>query len=145
MYILPILVKSRSSSNSQNELRQFWLFLERNGNHLIQLESSEDPVSDAKEFLSTNGMQALGEPNVVGNIVFVTIDPNSKDLSSFYTWREVAPGTVPSKEVWRPFLWLSYSDNVDPLGVNRLLDTISLAEDGHTAFSVVSSYLKTSY
>jgi len=141
MYILPILVKSTTHSNSNSELKQIWLFLERNGNHLIQLDS-QDPMA-AKDFLATNDMHALGEPVILGDIAFVTIDPKSKDLSSFYTWREVVPGTIPSKELWRPFLWLSHADNLDPLGVNRLLDTISLAEEGHSAFSVVSSYLKT--
>lgn len=142
MYIVPILV----SPKPHTDLKQIWMFLERNGNHLIELNTTADTaIEDAKDFLQTNDIQSLGEPFIFGDIVFVSIDPNSKDLSSFYTWREIQPGEIPSKEVWRSFLWLSHGDNGDPLGVNRLLDTIPLAEKGHSAFSVVSSYLKTCY
>lgn len=142
MYILPILVLSKPNTN----LKQIWLFLERNGNHLIQLEATnETALVAAGEFLKLNEMESIGEPIIIGDIVFASIDPSSKELSSFYTWREVAPGTIPSKDVWRSFLWLSYSDSSDPLGVNRLLDTISLTDKGHNVYSVLSSYLKTSY
>lgn len=141
MYIAPILVKARAHT----DLKQVWLFLERNGSHLIQLDTSSDPIAAAKDFLSTNEMTALGEPVVVDDIVFVTIDPNSNQLDSFYTWREVPVGTIPSKEVWRSFLWLSNEEQSDPLGVNTLLNTIPLADNSHSAFSVVSSYLKTCY
>ena len=141
MYIVPIL----SRPNVEKDLKQFWIFLERNGSHLIQLDATQDTASQAaKDFLATNEMQGLGEPIVAGELVFVAIDPMSKDLSSFYTWREVAPGTIPSKEVWRSFLWLSTKDASDPFGVNKLLETISLASPTHSAFSVVSTYLKTS-
>jgi hypothetical protein len=142
MYIVPILSKDRPNT----ELKQIWLFLERNGNHLIELACTpQTAVQAAKEFLATNEMQAMGEPAVSGELIFVQIDPSSKDLASFYTWREVPVGTIPSKEVWRSFLWLSAKDNADPFGVNRLLDTIPLSDSNHSAFSVVSSYLKTCY
>jgi hypothetical protein len=142
MYILPILV----SSKHKTDLKQFWLFLERNGNHLIELDATpETAVAAARDFLETNGMQPLGDPILANDIAFVTIDPASKDLSSFYTWREVPPGTIPTKEVWRSFLWLTTDSSADPLGVNRLLEAIPLADHGHSAFSVVSSYLKTCY
>jgi hypothetical protein len=140
MYIVPILSKARPNT----ELKQIWLFLERNGSHLIQLDcTAQTAVQAAKEFLATNDMQAMSEPIVSGELIFIQIDPSSKDLAAFYTWREVPVGTIPSKEVWRSFLWLSTKDNADPFGVNRLLDTISLSDSNHTAFSVVSSYLKT--
>ena len=150
MYIVPILVKSNPNTN----LKQIWLFLERNGNHLIHLDvTDETALVAAKKFLILNEMETIGEPIIIGDTVFASIDPSSKELSSFYTWREVAPGTIPSKDVWRSFLWLSYSDtsnlsytdSSDPLGANRLLDTISLTDQGHNVYSVISSYLKTSY
>lgn len=141
MFIVPVLSVERDQPN----LKQFWLFLERNGSHLIHLDATPETASQAAaEFLAFNEMTSIGEPIVAGELIFVKIDPASKDIHSFYTWREVPAGTIPSKEVWRPFLWLSTSENTDPLGVNRLLDTIHLAEPGHSAFSVVSSYLKTS-
>lgn len=136
MYIVPVLYTARPGT----DLKQIWLFLERNGTHLIELDDGE-PVKAAKEFLETNGMTAAAEPIVVGDMVFMGIDPTSNDINSFYTWKEVPAGTIPSKEVWRSFLWLS-ANGVDPLGVNRLLDTITLS-DKHTVFSVLSSYLKT--
>jgi hypothetical protein len=142
MYIVPILVKSNPNTN----LKQIWLFLERNGNHLIHLDATDDTaLVFAKKFLALNEMETIGEPIIIGDTVFASIDPSSKELSSFYTWREVSPGTIPSKDVWRSFLWLSYSDSSDPLGTNRLLDTISLTDQGHNVYSVISSYLKTSY
>lgn len=140
MFIIPVLSVERNGTN----LKQFWLFLERNGSHLIHLDATPETASQAAaEFLAFNEMTADGLPIVVGDLVFVKIDPASKDIHSFYTWREVPAGTIPSKEVWRPFLWLSTDEHSDPLGVNRLLDTIHLAEPGHSVFSVVSSYLKT--
>lgn len=136
MFIVPVLYKSRAT-----ELQQLWIFLERNGTHLIELSATaENAVEAAKEFLTTNEMTGVGEPIVVGDLVFVEIDPASKDIASFYTWREVPPGTIPSKEVWRSFLWLSSKENSDPFGVNRLLDSISLAEPSHSAFSVLAAY-----
>lgn len=136
MFIVPVLYKSRAT-----ELQQLWIFLERNGTHLIELSAiPETALAAAKEFLTTNEMTGVGEPIVVGDLVFVEIDPASKDIASFYTWREVPPGTIPSKEVWRSFLWLSSKENSDPFGVNRLLDSISLAEPSHSAFSVLAAY-----
>jgi hypothetical protein len=136
MYIVPILSYSRQAT----DLKHIWVFLERNGTHLINLEATpETAVKVATEFVENNEMTALGPPMVFGDLVFVGIDPTSKDLSSFYTWREVTPGTIPSKEVWRPFLWLETKEHNDPFGVNRLLDSVSLSGE-HNAFSVVSKY-----
>jgi len=143
MFIAPILLNGRTGTN----LKQIWLFLERNGTHLIQIDATDEAtaIHAANEFVAFNDMTAIGVPVVVGDIVFVNIDPASKDIHSFYTWKEVPAGTIPSKEAWRSFLWVSTKDNVDPLGVNRLLDSIPLAEKTHSAFSVVTSYLKTCY
>jgi hypothetical protein len=142
MYLVPVL----SIKKPNTELRQIWLFLERNGTHLIELECTPlTAIDSAKEFLAANDMKALQEPIVSNELIFVDIDPSSKELAAFYTWREVPIGTIPSKEVWRSFLWLSTKENDDPFGVNRLLDTIPLADSKYSAFSIVSSYLKTSY
>jgi len=137
MYIVPLIVSHRTHT----DLKQIWIFLERNGSHLIQTDS----LQTAKEFLEINGMQSVGEPVVHDDLIFVAIDPLSNELSSFYTWREVPVGTIPSKEVWRPFTWLSSADKSDPFGVNQLLNTIPLAEPKHTVFSTISTYLKTCY
>jgi hypothetical protein len=141
MYVVPVLSYSRDGT----QLKHVWVFLERNGSHLISLDATpETAVKAATEFAEANEMAVLGSPTVVGDLVFIGIDARSKDLSSFYTWREVTPGTIPSKEVWRPFLWLDTKEHADPFGVNRLLDSISLSGE-HNAFSVVQCYLKTCY
>lgn len=140
MFIVPIITVKRPST----DLTQIWLFLERNGSHLIQLEATPDTaLTAAKDFLTANELFIKGEPIIVGELVFVTIDSARTDIQSFYTWREVPIGTIPAKEVWRSFLWFSRNDNTDPLGVNHFLQTISLAGSVHTVFSVITSYLKT--
>jgi len=140
MFIVPIITVKRCST----DLTQIWLFLERNGSHLIHLEATPDTaLAAAKDFLTANELFIEGEPIIVGELVFVTIDSARTDIHSFYTWREVPIGTIPAKEVWRSFLWFSRNDNTDPLGVNYFLETISLAGSVHTVFSVITSYLKT--
>jgi hypothetical protein len=136
MFVVPILSYNRDGT----DLTHFWVFLERNGTHLIEIDATpETAVDAATNFLSLNGLPYMDTPIVAGDLIFAQIDPKSKDLASFYTWREISQGTT--KEVWRPFLWLSNRDNTDPFGVNKLLDNISLGQ--HNAYSVVSSYLKT--
>lgn len=139
MYIVPIVAAPAKLPT----LRQFWLFLERNGNHLIEL----DPSTTVQEFLEANDLTAGGSPIVLhgGGLVIVPIDPAACDLHTFYSWKEVAPGMTPSKEVWRPFFWAldGSSPTSDPWGVNQLLQEIELAEPNHTAFSVLSAYLAT--
>jgi hypothetical protein len=140
MFIVPVISIKRPST----DLTQIWLFLERNGSHLIQLDATpQTALTVAKDFLSANELFLKGEPIIAGELVFVTIDSEITDIQSFYTWREVPVGTVPAKEVWRSFLWFSINDNTDPLGVNQFLQTISLAHSEHTVFSVITSYLKT--
>ena len=121
MFIVPVISIKRPST----DLTQIWLFLERNGSHLIQLDATpQTALTVAKDFLSANELFLKGEPIIAGELVFVTIDSEITDIQSFYTWREVPVGTVPAKEVWRSFLWFSINDNTDPLGVNQLLQTI---------------------
>lgn len=139
MYVVPIL----SVERVPGAITQHWIFLERNGNHLIQLDTSEaDAVQAATAFAAFNEMAIVGEPVVVGDLVFLHVDPACKDIHSFYTWREVAPGTIPGKELWRPFLWVTAGGTAaDPLGVNKLLDSITLSEQKHTVHTLISSYL----
>jgi hypothetical protein len=99
---------------------------------------SLDTGSSAQEFAEANGLALLGKPQEIGEIVFLPIDMERTDFSAFYSWREVPPGTVPSKEVWRQFTWVS-----ELLDVNTLLNQIVLGEPAHTAYSVLNAYLKT--
>jgi len=70
-------------------------------------------------------------------LIFLPVDCDKTDMSSFYSWREVLPGTVPSKEVWRQFVWAS-----DSLDVNLLLNSILIGDPEHSVYSVLNAYLK---
>jgi hypothetical protein len=136
MYLVPILQVKQAGT----DILKFWVFLERNGNHLIQLEGPESQwLEAAKAFSSDNGLALLGDPVQLGDYVYIHVDSATKDLNLFYTWREAPPGT-PLKEVWRAFLWISDESNRDPLGVNVLLKAISLGEPTHTAYSVLNTW-----
>jgi hypothetical protein len=146
-YLVPILRVKKASP----ALEQFWLFMERNGTHLITLEG--DAATDdataleaAREFCEVNDLSAADDPFCSGLFVFVPVDPSDKDLAAFYSWAETPPGTLPLREVWRPFLWVhlandATSDSSDPWGVNKLLDMISVA-DNVTVYSVLQTFLK---
>lgn len=126
MYVLPITVRQRSPA-----VKQVSVLLERNGTHLISLDGT------GEEFAELNGLALSGNPFQVGNIVYLPVDADRTDFSSFYSWREVAPGTVPPKEVWRHFVWVS-----DSLDVNTMLNEIVIGEPGLTVYSVLTAYLK---
>lgn len=131
MYIVPIAIRERSPS-----VKQIWVLLERNGAHLMSLE----PGTDARQFADVNGLVLASDPVNAGGLVFLPVDISRTDMSSFYSWREVVPGTVPSKEVWRQFVWVS-----DSLDVNKLLNDIVVGEPEHTVFSILRTYLKTNH
>jgi hypothetical protein len=144
-YLVPILRVKKASA----ALEQFWLFIERNGNSLIALEGGgegEEATAAAREFCEVNELTAAAEPFCSGPFVFVPVDPADKDLAGFYSWAETPPGTVPLREVWRPFLWVHLasggptdSNSIDPWGVNKLLDTIQVAE-GISVYSVLQAF-----
>lgn len=131
MYIVPIGVHERSPT-----VKQIRVLLERNGTHLISLEGP--PVDAATEFAEANGLILSSEPFQDGSLVFLPVDLERTDFSCFYSWREVLPGTVPAKEVWRQFTWVS-----DTLNVNTLLNEVVIGNHEHTVYSVLNAYLKT--
>jgi hypothetical protein len=128
MYIVPIALHKRSP-----DTKQMWVLLERNGTHLMSLEAG----SGAREFADGNGLALTGDPIQVGELMFLSVDMTQTDFSAFYSWREVVPGTVPPKEVWRQFTWVS-----DSLDVNTLLNEIIIGDPDHTVYSVLNAYLK---
>jgi hypothetical protein len=134
MYILPLAVVNRSAA-----VKQVSALLERNGTHMISLEGG-DPIQAANEFVETNGLALTAPPFRIDNIVYVPVDPRRTDFSAFYSWREVAPGTVPPKEVWRQFVWVA-----DSLDVNTLLDQIVIGEPGLSVYRVLNAYLKANH
>lgn len=137
MYLVPILQLKQEGT----DILKFWVFLERNGNHLIQLDGPDSLWREAaKTFSSDNGLGLLGEPVQIGEYVYIHVDSSTKDLNLFYTWRETPNGSLPLKEAWRAFLWISDESNRDPLGVNTLLKSISLGEPTHTAYSVLNTW-----
>ena len=133
MFILPFIRVGERALG----LEQIWLFLERNGTHMIEIEPSvpEEAVSYAKDFAELNNLVLHGEPYCVGDIVFCGVNSKSKDLMDFYTWKETPAGTTPPREVWRAFLWVG---NSDPWGVNRFMDSLKLSEGSHSVFSVLT-------
>jgi len=134
MYIVPIAVYNRSPG-----VKQVWALLERNGTHLISLDDAE-PVNAALEFAEANGIVLDSDPFQADSVVFLPVDLYKTDLSSFYSWREVLPGTIPAKEVWRQFTWVS-----DSLNVNTMLNEIVLGDAEHTVYSILKAYLKTKH
>lgn len=142
-YLVPILRTKKASPT----LEQFWIFMERNGSHLIALEGEGQDteaaaIVAARDFCETNELSILAEPFCSGPFVFVPIDPSDKDLAGFYSWEETPPGTTPLREVWRPFLWVHMPNAVDPWGVNKMLDTIQVAETpAASVYSVIQNFL----
>ena len=131
MYILPFIrLPQRAPS-----FHQIWLFLERNGTHLIELDVSENAVDQAKSFAEENGLVLDAEPTVVGDIVYCSVK-SSPELGNFFTWQETPAGTTPPREVWRSFLWASL-EGTDPWNLNSLMDSIQLS-DSHSVYSVLS-------
>lgn len=141
VYLVPLIWLRRTAT-----LAQAWLFLERNGTHLMELETApttaEEATKAAREFLEMNELEGGGEPFLAGDCLFVPVDASDKDLKNFYTWRETPVGTTPMREVWRPFLWVEAADGSDGWGVNRFLKDIPVGPT-HSAYSVLSSYRET--
>ena len=121
-------------------MSQVWLFLERNATHLIEVPPAEaaNALDYAATFAAENGFQLLFPPKAsAASYIFLPVDATDPGLADFYTWREIAPGSTPPKEGWRPFVWSS-----DDTGLNRFLDEIQLGGDTvrpHTAFSVIEA------
>lgn len=137
MFILPFLRLVKNSSG----LEQIWLFLERNGTHLIEIQNADEEgaISYAKEFAELNELVMKNEPFCVKDVVYCEIVADSKELAGFYTWKETPAGTTPPREVWRPFLWM---ENSDPWGVNRLMESLPLSEASHSVYSVLEEITK---
>lgn len=119
MYLVPILMKPVNELKT-GLLQQIWIFLERNGTYCMEISSLEE----AKEFAEENGFPLMKEPVVVGDLIFLFIEPKCKELQSFYTWGEIHPGDQPMREVWRPFLWVDAVS--DMWGTNQYLNDIQL-------------------
>jgi hypothetical protein len=108
-----------------NACTQVWLFLERNGTHLIE-------AGDAHAFSVENGFSDNPTFRTVGDILYLEVDRSTPGLENFYYWEEVAPGTIPAKELWRPFMWLP--------GTEHLLADIHLSAN-HTVLTVLQGIL----
>ena len=118
---MPYLIHSRPGMN------QVWILLERNGSHLIEIGGLEEAVA----FTSENGLK--GVPIKAGDLILLPVE--KEGLEAFYSWGEVAPGTIPAKELWRPFLWTTGNE-----GVNPLLESVQLGPK-HTALSILITIL----
>ena len=124
MYVLPYIL-----SKEKGKFKQVWLFLERNGTHLMEQE-----VSQVDRFLEENELIGVGRKEV-GGVLYIQIDPPTEGLSNFSTWGEVQPSSIPAKEVWRSFLWLDESEEL--WGVNKHLEEIILSPS-QNAYSILN-------
>ncbi len=131
MFVIPILERTLQQREVYT-LKQFWMLLERNGTHLIEVADA----AGAREFAETNGLEILRE-RLWADCLFLEIR-QTPSLAEFYTWDETPPGTQPMREVWRPFLWASTDNIEDPLGIHRPLYEIELAA-GHSAGSILAT------
>jgi len=140
MYLLPFFrIREKAP-----EVHMFWLFLERNGTHLIEIDSTvENGIEYAKEFSATNDIPLAKEPVCIDNIIYCEVLPDRASLSNFYTWKETPPGTTPTREVWRPFLWVVSPEGNDTWGVNSLMSSISLSET-QSVYSLLSQITSSS-
>lgn len=136
MFLLPFI----HVPNKAPGLHQIWLFLERNGSHMIefQCDTPEEGMNHATEFLNLNDLKG-GEPFCVNDVVFCPVKSDTPDLVNFYTWKETPVGTTPQKEAWRSFLWAHADDATDPWGVNRMMESILLSDKGHNVHSVIAA------
>jgi hypothetical protein len=126
MYLLPILRKQVA-----NDLTQFWLFMERNGSTCMKFPTKEELVACAEESGFRGTIRQCSEHP---ELWLVTVEPNDASLPDFYVWNEVLPHAMPSKEVWRPFIWCQG----DTLGVNGWLKEIEIAP-GISLYSVLDA------
>ncbi len=135
MHCVPIAVRTIVEDVMQStKLVQAWLFLERNGAALLETEGADA----ALQFAAENGIPLSGPPLPVGEFLFLPCDATDEELRNFYTWGETAPNQIPSREVWRPFLWTEGGD----WGTNSMLNTISLDVAGGAQPTTVGAVLR---
>jgi len=138
MFLLPYV----KLPNRVDGFHQVWLFLERNGTHLIEIDSADisGAIQHATDFLALNEFTAAAEIFCDDRIVFCPIEPSCDTLAQCYTWKETPSGTTPAREVWRPFIWIASAEKTDPWGVNSAMSEISLSENNN-AYSVLKRIL----
>ena len=130
MFLVPI-VETIKEQKPNYTLYQFWILLERNGTHLMEVASA----TAATEFAAENNLEVMTS-HEVADCIFLKIRPTPA-LADFYTWDEVAPGTLPMRELWRPFLW---TGPTDALGIHKPLFEIPLSAEAHSVGSILTSW-----
>jgi len=137
VYIVPFIKEPVTAT-----ICKYWLLLERNGTHLIELpKGHKDSAEASVDFMSANEITMYGVPRVSkgGDLVFIEVSAADKELANFYTWKEVGgcagPSTGTLKEAWRMFLFASGGD---PFGLNARLADITIG-GSNTVLSVLSS------
>jgi hypothetical protein len=102
-------------SPAATTFHQFWLLLERNGTHLMTV----DTVEEANAFVKENGLVAK-RTWATDDTIYIEI-ASCGSLADFYTWSDVMPGQHPLREVWRPFVWSS-----PDIGCNEALEQVEI-------------------
>jgi hypothetical protein len=143
MYIVPFIKEAQEPVGPK--ISKYWLLLERNGTHLIEMEKGKEgqaAIEAAAEYMNINDVQLHGQPWISGPYVFVEVCAKDKELANFYSWKEVAPSSHPLKEVWRMFLFVCDKDG-DYLGLNTLLGNIMIGESkSDTVLSVLTAAIQ---
>lgn len=126
MFVVPIVRRELKHS----DLCQAWILLERNGSHLISVESEEA----AAAFAAENGL-VVQRAWTSGDCIFQDITPTAS-LADFYTWAETPMSHQPMREVWRPFLVCKEGDT---LGLIQPLKEIAVGPT-HTVGALLQRF-----
>jgi hypothetical protein len=84
--------------------------------------------------LAENDIATSGKLFVLSDVIFAPVANVPSSLEAFYSWREVTPGSIPTKETWRNFLWTT-----GDLGINSHLSEIQISPT-HTVAQVLEGF-----
>lgn len=111
MYLIPYF-KKEESTFSGNKLLKIVVFLANGGTTCLE-DVAESEVSS---FCSDNGF-VVQKQFKTGNGIFVQVDPQKTDISSYYSFSEAHKT---KNECWRTFILVFSEENKDIWNVNSL-------------------------
>jgi hypothetical protein len=136
MFILPYYYQKPKISTTGFTFSTVWIFTADGGTSLWQTdEETLTEQSILEEYLEPNGFVGQSK-GIFENCLIFEIDPKQTNLSDFYTWTDfLGKGQVPpqSCDVWRPFHWVSDSQEDDSWGWTSQAEQLSLGKFGSLA------------
>ncbi len=127
MYLIPYF-KKEETTFSGNRLLKIVLFLANGGTTC--LEGVKD--SEVKSFCSENGF-ILQKQFKTTNGIFVEVDPQQTDISSYYSFSEAYKT---KNECWRTFILVFSEDKKDIWNVNSLFSDTPFSKILHDIATV---------